>query len=102
MSRTAGASLLLSHIYLPLTLNESQFAYNEISFMLIRLLQNFVSMSLDLDACPPHARVPPEWRDGHGRMAVEQFRPRLHLGVSLNLIPFVIMAQRVEQRCLFK
>ncbi|KAJ7907101.1 cytochrome P450 [Mycena leptocephala] len=60
-----------------------QFAYNEISFMLIRLLQNFVSMSLDLDACPPHARVPPEWRDGHGRMAVEQFRPRLHLAMSV-------------------
>ncbi|KAJ6562294.1 cytochrome P450 monooxygenase pc-3 [Mycena capillaripes] len=56
-----------------------QFAYNEISFMLIRLLQNFASTELDTDALPLNARVPPEWRTGHGRMAVEQLRPRLHL-----------------------
>ncbi|KAK6988133.1 cytochrome P450, partial [Favolaschia claudopus] len=50
-----------------------QFAYNEVSFMLIRLLQTFTSTTLDLDACPPHARVPSEWhRDGKGRVAVEQ------------------------------
>ncbi|KAJ6525954.1 cytochrome P450 monooxygenase pc-3 [Mycena capillaripes] len=56
-----------------------QFAYNEISFMLIRLLQNFASTELDIDALPLNARAPPEWRTGHGRMAVEQLRPRLHL-----------------------
>ncbi|KAJ7146987.1 cytochrome P450, partial [Mycena epipterygia] len=59
-----------------------QFAYNEISFMLIRLLQSLASTTLDAASCPPHARVPPEWRHGHGRMAVEQFRPRVHLSAS--------------------
>ncbi|KAF7342272.1 hypothetical protein MVEN_01815300 [Mycena venus] len=59
-----------------------QFAYNEVSFMLIRLLQAFSSTALDVDACPPHARVPSEWKDGHGRMAMERFRPRLHLTMS--------------------
>ncbi|KAJ6489423.1 cytochrome P450 monooxygenase pc-1 [Mycena vulgaris] len=65
-----------------------QFAYNEISFMLIRLLQSFAGTALDPEACPPHARVPPEWRHGHGRMAVERFRPRLHLSAPLFFLPF--------------
>ncbi|KAJ7451310.1 hypothetical protein FB451DRAFT_1051455 [Mycena latifolia] len=52
-----------------------QFAYNKIFLMLIRLLQTFAQPLIDLDACPPHARVPPKWCDGPGRMAVEQFRP---------------------------
>ncbi|KAJ7183187.1 cytochrome P450 [Mycena filopes] len=56
-----------------------QFAYNEMSFVIIRLLQNFSSISLDLDACPPDARVPPEWAGQPGRKGVEQFRPRAHL-----------------------
>ncbi|KAJ6586571.1 cytochrome P450 [Mycena sp. CBHHK59/15] len=56
-----------------------QFAYNEVSFMLIRLLQTFSSSTLDMDALPPGARPPPEWKDGPGRMSVEQFRPRIHL-----------------------
>ncbi|KAJ7666659.1 cytochrome P450 [Mycena polygramma] len=59
-----------------------QFAYNEISFMLIRLLQNFSSTTLEPEAVPHEARVPPAWRNGHGRMQVEQFRPRLHLTMS--------------------
>ncbi|KAJ7732480.1 cytochrome P450 monooxygenase pc-1 [Mycena maculata] len=59
-----------------------QFAYNEISFLLIRLLQSFSGTTLDPAACPPHARVPPEWRHGHGRMAIERFRPSLHLTMS--------------------
>ncbi|KAJ6469140.1 cytochrome P450 [Mycena vitilis] len=59
-----------------------QFAYNEISFMLIRLLQNFSSTTLEPEAVPHAARVPPAWRSGHGRMKVEQFRPRLHLTMS--------------------
>ncbi|KAJ7179786.1 cytochrome P450 monooxygenase pc-1 [Mycena filopes] len=73
-----------------------QFAYNEISFMLIRLLQNFTSAALDVDACPPHARVPPEWRNGYGRMAVEQFRPRLHLTLSSEGGLWVKMTESTE------
>ncbi|KAJ7272402.1 cytochrome P450 [Mycena rebaudengoi] len=59
-----------------------RFAYNEISFMLVRLLQVFASSTLDEDACPPHARVPEAWRAGRGRMAVERVRPRVQLTMS--------------------
>ncbi|KAF8208856.1 cytochrome P450 monooxygenase pc-3 [Mycena galopus ATCC 62051] len=56
-----------------------QFAYNEMSFVIIRLLQSFSSVSLDLDAFPPGARPPTEWAMFEGRKAVEKFRPKLHL-----------------------
>jgi len=56
-----------------------QFAYNEMSFILIRLLQNFSSFSLDSDAFPPDARPPPEWALLEGRKAVDRFRPKMHL-----------------------
>ncbi|KAJ7115327.1 cytochrome P450 monooxygenase pc-1 [Mycena epipterygia] len=56
-----------------------QFAYNEMSFVIIRLLQNFSAISLDLDACPPHGRVPAEWSGSAGRKGIEKFRPRSHL-----------------------
>ncbi|KAF8217518.1 cytochrome P450 monooxygenase pc-1 [Mycena galopus ATCC 62051] len=73
-----------------------QFAYNEVSFMLIRLLQSFSGTALDPDACPPHARVPPEWRNGPGRMAVERFRPRLHLTLSSEGGLWVKMTERKD------
>ncbi|KAJ7169166.1 cytochrome P450 monooxygenase pc-1 [Mycena crocata] len=56
-----------------------QFAYNEMSFVIIRLLQNFSSFALDVDACPPNARVPPEWSGQPGRKGIEQFVPKAHL-----------------------
>ncbi|KAJ7220117.1 cytochrome P450 monooxygenase pc-1 [Mycena pura] len=56
-----------------------QFAYNEMSFVLVRLLQAFVSVSLDLEAWPPHMRVPPEWAGQRGRKSVEQIRPQAHV-----------------------
>ncbi|RPD66741.1 cytochrome P450 monooxygenase pc-3 [Lentinus tigrinus ALCF2SS1-7] len=55
-----------------------QFAYNEMSFFMIRLLQNFSSMELDLSAQPPEARPPPEWREPPSRRAAEQIRPKSH------------------------
>ncbi|KAJ7086135.1 cytochrome P450 monooxygenase pc-1 [Mycena belliarum] len=56
-----------------------QFAYNEMSFILIRLLQAFSSISLDVEACPPHGRVPEDWAGRAGRKGVEQFIPKAHL-----------------------
>ncbi|KAJ7284578.1 cytochrome P450 monooxygenase pc-1 [Mycena rebaudengoi] len=56
-----------------------QFAYNEMSFLIIRLLQNFSAISLNVDACPPDARVPPEWAGQAGRKGIEQFVPQAHL-----------------------
>ncbi|KAF7356115.1 Cytochrome P450 52E1 [Mycena venus] len=59
-----------------------QFAYNEMSFMIIRLLQAFSSFSLDEEAFAPGARPPPEWATAEGRKAIDKFRPKLHLTMS--------------------
>ncbi|KAJ6513517.1 cytochrome P450 monooxygenase pc-1 [Mycena vulgaris] len=56
-----------------------QFAYNEMSFMLIRLLQAFASFALDEAAFAPEALPPAEWANAPGRKGVDRFRPKLHL-----------------------
>ncbi|PFH46977.1 hypothetical protein AMATHDRAFT_198725 [Amanita thiersii Skay4041] len=56
-----------------------QFAYNEMSFMLIRLLQTFCSVSLDPSSAPPESRPPSEWASAPGRKGTEQLFPKLHL-----------------------
>ncbi|KAJ7065671.1 cytochrome P450 [Mycena amicta] len=60
-----------------------QFAYHESSFFLIRLLQTFSSIALDLDAQPPAARPPAVWtqegQDVSGWKAREKVRPKSHL-----------------------
>ncbi|KAI0677048.1 cytochrome P450 monooxygenase pc-3 [Trametes maxima] len=55
-----------------------QFAYNEMSFFMIRLLQNFSSVSLDLTAQPPESLPPAEWKDAPGRKGKEQIFPKSH------------------------
>ncbi|KAF8883907.1 CYP63 cytochrome P450 monooxygenase-like protein [Gymnopilus junonius] len=61
-----------------------QFAYNEMSFMLIRLLQSFSSMELDLSAAPPEATPPKEWAQASGRKAIEKLFPKMHLTLYTN------------------
>ncbi|KAF8838574.1 cytochrome P450 [Paxillus ammoniavirescens] len=56
-----------------------QFAYSEMSFMLIRLLQSFSSISLSPESQDPSNRPPVAWKNGEGRQAIEQFHPRCHL-----------------------
>jgi len=56
-----------------------QFAYNEISFMLIRLLQTFSAFTLDTAAQPPEARVPNSWATAKGRKSFEKVWPKKHL-----------------------
>ncbi|CDO68134.1 hypothetical protein BN946_scf185003.g6 [Trametes cinnabarina] len=56
-----------------------QFAYNEMSFFLIRLLQNFSAMELDLSAQPLDARPPPEWASADGQKGKEKVIPKSHL-----------------------
>ncbi|PPR04351.1 hypothetical protein CVT24_013203 [Panaeolus cyanescens] len=56
-----------------------QFAYNEMSFMIIRLLQNFTSISIDLSALPDDAHPPAEWAKGTGRKSIEKVWPKMHL-----------------------
>ncbi|KAF7313120.1 Cytochrome P450 [Mycena kentingensis (nom. inval.)] len=59
-----------------------QFAYNEMSFMLIRLLQAFSAFRLDFDAFRPESRPPAEWKQEKGRKGVDLFRPKMHLTMS--------------------
>ncbi|OJA12792.1 hypothetical protein AZE42_12472 [Rhizopogon vesiculosus] len=56
-----------------------QFAYNEMSFMLIRLLQTFSCITLAPEAQHPDTRPPTEWAQAEGRKARERFRPKAHL-----------------------
>ncbi|KAF7296034.1 hypothetical protein MKEN_01418400 [Mycena kentingensis (nom. inval.)] len=56
-----------------------QFALNEMSFVLTRLLQNFDTLALDVDALRPEDRPPAEWRGCPGRKGIEQFVARAHL-----------------------
>ncbi|KIK91734.1 hypothetical protein PAXRUDRAFT_148862 [Paxillus rubicundulus Ve08.2h10] len=56
-----------------------QFAYSEMSFMLIRLLQNFSSISLSPESQDPSNHPPAAWKNSEGRKAVEQFHPKSHL-----------------------
>ncbi|KAF8060191.1 cytochrome P450 monooxygenase pc-1 [Lyophyllum atratum] len=56
-----------------------QFAYNEMSFMIIRLLQQFSSVTLDEDARPAESRPPVHWAEGVGRKTIERVYPKTHL-----------------------
>ncbi|KNZ78574.1 Cytochrome P450 52E1 [Termitomyces sp. J132] len=56
-----------------------QFAYNEMSFMLIRLVQQFTRVTLDEAAAPPHAKPPAHWKNGVGRKTIERVYPKSHL-----------------------
>ncbi|KAF7356180.1 hypothetical protein MVEN_00949300 [Mycena venus] len=58
-----------------------QFAYHEISFFLVRLLQNFSAFSLAPDAQPESTKPPPNWRDLKGTQATE----KITLGIHLNM-----------------
>jgi hypothetical protein len=49
------------------------------SYMLIRVLQSFSSISLDVDAQPPETRVPASWAKVPGRQSTERFWPKAHL-----------------------
>ncbi|KAI0663218.1 cytochrome P450 monooxygenase pc-2 [Cubamyces menziesii] len=60
-----------------------QFAYNEISFFLIRLLQSFSDVQLDLSAQPLESRPPPEWAGAEGQKGVEKIMPRCLLTLYL-------------------
>ncbi|KAI5895522.1 cytochrome P450 [Schizophyllum commune H4-8] len=59
-----------------------QFAYNEISFFLVRLLQNFSGIRLALHAQPPQSLAPEEWLEGEGRKIKEKVRLQTHLTMS--------------------
>ncbi|KAF8219014.1 cytochrome P450 monooxygenase pc-3 [Tricholoma matsutake] len=56
-----------------------QFAYNEVSFFLVRLLQKFSGFTLASDAQPADSLPPAEWSKGKGPKATDKVRPAMHL-----------------------
>ncbi|KIJ32051.1 hypothetical protein M422DRAFT_783590 [Sphaerobolus stellatus SS14] len=56
-----------------------QFAYNESSFLLIRLLQTFDNITLDLNAQPPASRAPESWKLAEGTQSQEKIIAKCHL-----------------------
>ncbi|KAL7282246.1 hypothetical protein ACG7TL_003715 [Trametes sanguinea] len=61
-----------------------QFAYNEMFYFIVRLLQNFASMDLDLAAQPPDARPPSEWANAEGQQGREKIIPKCHLTLYMH------------------
>ena len=70
-----------------------QFAYNESSFFLIRLLQSFSSFTLAKDAQPLEGRPRADWKAMGGRAAVEEIFLRSHLTM------FVRVSIRIRFSC---
>lgn len=56
-----------------------QYAYNEMSFMLVRLMQNFSSISLELDSFPPGSLPPEEFKLAPGRKGIDKVWPKVTL-----------------------
>jgi len=56
-----------------------QFAYNEVSFMLVRLLQTFDRFELDDSAQPSESVPPASWKNVPGRQSIERCWPMSHL-----------------------
>ncbi|KAL5533818.1 hypothetical protein ACEPAG_278 [Sanghuangporus baumii] len=64
-----------------------QFAYNEVSFMLVKLCQNFDGVELAPDAQPPETIPPPEWANNAlpgERKAKERVWLKTHLTMHAN------------------
>jgi len=60
-----------------------QFAYNESSFFLIRLLQSFSSFTLATDSQPEDSVPPAEWKTRSGRAAIEKIFMKSHLTMNV-------------------
>jgi len=56
-----------------------QFAYDEVSFMIIRLLQHFSTMELSPESHAPGTLPPDAWKTCPGRKASERFFPKVYL-----------------------
>ncbi|QRW07226.1 cytochrome P450 family protein [Ceratobasidium sp. AG-Ba] len=61
-----------------------QFAYNESSFFLVRLLQRVESIMLAPEAHPEDTLPPESWRNSMGRKSFEKIWPKSHLTLYSN------------------
>jgi hypothetical protein len=64
-----------------------QFAYNEMSYFLIRLLQNFSDVSFAEDVQPPESKPPAAWKSCPGTKGTDKIRhtASLTLGIKVRL-----------------
>ncbi|KAH8106029.1 cytochrom P450 [Cristinia sonorae] len=77
-----------------------QFAYNEMSFFLVKLLQNVSDMSLQLDCQDPKTLPPKDWANFPGRKGVEKVLPKSHLTAYVEVSVVVFHSKLVvELRC---
>ncbi|KAJ3793618.1 cytochrome P450 monooxygenase pc-1 [Lentinula aff. detonsa] len=58
-----------------------QFAYNEMSYILIKLLQSFSEITLDMEALDAKSHPPKEWANCPGRKGKEIILPKMHLTI---------------------
>lgn len=62
---------------------------------MIRLMQNFSSISLDSDAQPPGTRPPASWANVKGRKSIEKFWPKSHLTMYSDVSSPVISSKKL-------
>jgi hypothetical protein len=66
------------------------YAYNEMSYFLVRLLQRFDRFTLAPEVQPNGSLPPPEWKSRHGRQATEKIWPSaamtLYVKVSVTIL----------------
>ena len=77
----------------------AQFAYNEASFMLVRLLQHFDHVELAPEARPVDARPPKQWQAAGGRQAIETIIPKTHLTLYSHVSTGISLFQVFRARC---
>ena len=63
------------------------YAYNEMSYFLVRLLQQFDRFTLALEAQPEGSLPPPEWKHRKGRQATEKIWPSYAMTLYVKVKP---------------
>ena len=63
------------------------YAYNEMSYFLVRLLQQFDRFTLALEAQPEGSLPPPEWKRRKGRQATEKIWPSCAMTLYVKVKP---------------
>lgn len=63
--------------------------------MMIRLLQHFSAITLDVDAQSPETRPPASWATAYGRKGIEKVWPKAHLTLYANVSHFLMTSNTV-------
>jgi hypothetical protein len=75
-----------------------QFAYNEMSFFLVRLLQRFLGFSLAEDAQPADSCPPAKWAKYKGSKGTDKIWPRLVLMMNVK-VQYLVMPSSSGALC---